>query len=87
MSAATNNKQGNNGDLTPWGIFGYILLFSIPVIGWILMIVFACLHSHAGRRDLARGFCLFVLFWIIVAVIVKLTGIGGPVVDWLNSTM
>ncbi|MBS6164075.1 MAG: hypothetical protein KH847_09410, partial [Clostridiales bacterium] len=55
-----------------WGYFGYQLLFAIPLIGFILILVF----SFGGTRNInlrnyARStFCLFI---VLVTVILLIT--------------
>lgn len=42
--------------LSPWAYFGYNILFSIPVIGFILLIVFSFSNDNINRRNYARSF-------------------------------
>lgn len=65
--------------LTAWAYFGYNILFSIPLIGFICMIIFACDSSNICRRSFARSFfCVYILFVIVlVIVLVALGGISG----------
>ena len=42
--------------LSPWAYVGYGRLFTLPVIGWILAIVFALNDDNLNRRNFARGF-------------------------------
>ena len=65
--------------LSPWAYFGYSLLFSIPVVGFILLIVFSCKKSNINRRNFARAYwCGLILCLIIVAtvLIVAATTVG-----------
>ena len=50
----------------PWGYVGYLLLFSIPVVGFIFAIVFACSSHNRNRRNFARGWLLTLLLLVIV---------------------
>ncbi|MCH5152667.1 MAG: hypothetical protein J1F68_01730 [Clostridiales bacterium] len=53
-----------------WGYFGYNILFSIPVIGLICLIVFACSNSNINRRSYARSFfCVLILALIVVGIL------------------
>lgn len=62
-----------------WGYVGYQLLFSIPIVGLICMIVFACSSDNINRRNFARSFfCTIIIGLIIVGVtflILFLTGV------------
>ena len=56
--------------LSPWAYFGYSLLFSIPLVGLVLVIVFACGGaSNINLRKFARSFIILWVFGIIVSVI------------------
>ncbi len=56
--------------LGAWGYFGYSLLFSLPVVGFILLIVFSCNGSNINRRNYARSYWCGLVLVAIVAVIV-----------------
>ena len=68
------NKYDYNGPerfrpLSPWAYFGYSLLFSIPLIGFIFLIIFALSDTNINRRSFARSFfCGLVLLLILTAV-------------------
>ena len=59
-----------------WGYFGYELLFSIPLIGLIVLIVFALGGtSNINLRNFARSyFCVFLLAIIILAFVFLVFG-------------
>lgn len=65
--------------LSPWAYFGYNLLFSIPIVGFILLIVFSCSSANINRRNYARSFwCILVLAAIIaIIVLIILAATGG----------
>ncbi len=55
--------------ISMWGYFGYELLFAIPVIGWILIVVFALTASNHNLRNFARSqFCLLIIWLILISV-------------------
>ena len=57
-----------------WGYVGYNILFSIPVVGIICLIIFACSGSNINRRSYARSFfCVYILVGI-VAIIMAVAG-------------
>jgi hypothetical protein len=81
-----------NRPLSPWGYFGYSILFSIPVIGFILLIVFSFAGRNVNRKNYARSYwCWFILVLALalILVIVLLTGVLRGVTDsigmWLDS--
>lgn len=58
-----------------WGYFGYEILFSIPIIGWIFVIVFALTASNINLRNFARSqFCL-ILIWAVLWIVIACTGV------------
>ena len=71
-------KYGYNGPeqfrpLSPWAYVGYAILFSIPIVGFICLIVFSCSNTNINRRSFARA------YWIplLIAVILAAVTIGG----------
>lgn len=61
--------------LTAWAYFGYNILFSIPVIGFIFMVIFALNSSNIPRRSFARSFfCVYILIAIVVVIIIMALG-------------
>lgn len=62
--------------VSPWGYFGYTLLFSIPLIGFIFMLVFAFDDSNINRRNFARSyFCVLAILLILIAAL-AVTGVA-----------
>jgi len=61
--------------ISMWGYFGYELLFSIPIVGWIFIIIFALTAQNQNLKNFARSqFCLMIL-WIIFVVIMSVSGL------------
>ena len=75
----TNNIPNEYKPLSPWAYVGYNLLFSIPLVGFIMMIVFAFDSSNINRRNYARSFFCAMLIGIIIAIVLMiiLFGIAG----------
>lgn len=74
-----NNKTPRiPSEYTPismWGYFGYQILFSIPVIGWIFIIVFALSAQNQNLKNFARSqFCVMIL-WLFLVVIMATSGL------------
>ena len=59
--------------IKPWGYVGYQILFSIPVIGWIISIIF-CFSKRHNRRYYARSFWCWVLIGLILCILMGLAG-------------
>lgn len=63
--------------LGAWTYFGYSILFSIPLLGLILLIVFACSEKNINRRSFARSyFCVYILITIVLLVAIFVLGIN-----------
>lgn len=64
--------------ISAWGYFGYTLLFSLPVAGFVLLIVFSCSSANINRRNFARSyFCALLIVGIIAAIALVITLIAG----------
>lgn len=65
--------------LNAWEYFGYTLLFSIPIVGFICMIVFAFNDSNINRRSFARSFFCSLLIAAIFTGILLASGVLGSI--------
>ena len=75
------NKYGYDGPeafrpLSPWAYFGYSLLFSIPLIGLIVLIVLCFNDTNINRRNFARSFFIGLLVLVIVCVVLGTLAAG-----------
>jgi len=82
----SNNISNEYKPISMWGYFGYELLFGIPVIGFIILIVFACGgSSNVNLKNFARSkFCyaiLMLLFIIVMTIIIMATGAAETIMD------
>lgn len=73
--------------LSPWAYFGYSILYSIPLIGFILMVVFALNNDNINRRNHARSmFCGLILALIFgVAAIILAAVLGIDIADEVGN--
>ncbi|MBO5503525.1 MAG: zinc ribbon domain-containing protein [Lachnospiraceae bacterium] len=62
--------------LSTWAYFGYQLLFSLPIVGFVCLLIFSFGGTHnRNLRNFARSyFCMFI---IVVLLILILAAIGG----------
>ena len=81
-----------NRPLGPWAYFGYGLLFSIPVIGFILLIFFSFAGKNVNRKNFARSYWCWLILCIaivLILLVVLLTGVLRGLTDglaaWFNS--
>lgn len=78
MQEYPNNLPNEYRPLSAWAYFGYNLLFAIPLIGFIMLIVFAFDSSNINRRNYARSFfCAYLIALILIIVIFVLFLIFG----------
>lgn len=83
----SENENNQYRLLSPWAYVGYGLLFTLPVIGWILAIVFVLNDDNLNRRNFARGYWCGVLVAVIVVVILSIAGMvmGVSIMDGFSS--
>lgn len=66
----SNNQPTNEyRPMSAWGYIGYQILFAIPLVGIILIIIFALDNNYIARRNFARSIILafmLVIFSFIV---------------------
>ena len=69
MSEQNVNIPNEYRPLSPWGYIGYNILFSIPIVGFVLLIIFALDNNYIARRNYSRSFLIVMLIVIILFVI------------------
>lgn len=68
--------------ISMWGYFGYELLFSIPCVGFILLIIFAVGGTrNVNLRNFARSYFCFLIILVVFLVILSATGLIGSMVS------
>ena len=62
--------------ISMWGYFGYEILFSIPIIGFIMLLIYAFGGTkNINLRNFARSyFCLFIIAMIIFIIFFVIYG-------------
>ena len=71
--------------IRPWGYVGYLWLFALPLVGFIVAIIFATDDSNINRRNLARGFLWNILIGLIFVILILilsasiLLSVGGTI--------
>lgn len=71
--------------LSPWAYFGYGILFNIPIIGFILLIIFSLDNININRRNYARSYwCIYIL---VIIFIIVLTVLGTSVTEIIDSSV
>jgi len=72
--------------ISMWGYFGYQLLFSIPVVGFIFLIIYSASDANINRRNFARSYWCVLIVAIIITVLVFVLG-GASVLEGLEQGM
>lgn len=70
-----------------WGYFGLKLLFSIPIVGFVFLIVFSFSRGNLNRRSFARSYWCGALVAAAISVIVLLllAVLGQSVIDVVDE--
>ena len=72
-----NNINYEYQPISMWGYFGYQLLYSIPVIGIIILIINAISHPNINVRNYSRSyFCGLIIVLIITFSLLALGVLG-----------
>jgi uncharacterized membrane protein YvbJ len=68
-------------DYTPismWGYFGYEILFSIPCVGFILLLVFSFGGTkNINLRNFARSYFCFLIILFVLVLVLSALGIAS----------
>lgn len=75
--SSNNNFENNIPDeykpISMWGYFGYEILFSIPCIGFILLLVFSFGGTqNKNLKNFARSYFCFMIILVVLMVIISL---------------
>lgn len=63
--------------ISMWGYFGYQILFAIPLIGWIMLLVFAFGGTkNINLRNFARSYFCMLIIMVLLIIIFAIAGIG-----------
>jgi len=77
-SAPAAKLPPENEPLSPWAYFGLQLLFSVPVVGFIFLIIFSCKRSNINRRNFALSYwCALLIVGSLIAVVAVLAFLYG----------
>ena len=74
--------------ISMWGYFGYQILFAIPLIGLILLIVFALGGTrNVNLRNFARSYFCVLIIGIIIFALMMVTGVWANIMQSLYQSM
>ena len=76
LPASSKKKTMDTTPISMWGYFGYEILFSIPIVGFVLLLVFSFGGTNnMNLRNFARSYFCFTI--IVVVLFVLLLGSLG----------
>lgn len=73
--------------IKPFGYFFLQILYSIPVIGFIFLLIHAIGHENINRKNFARSYFCGLILVVIITIIVIATGVGTSVLEYLKSVV
>lgn len=58
--------------MSAWAYFGHTVLYSLPIIGFIFLIIHSCKSNYLARRNYARSYWCALIVAAVVFVILAL---------------
>ena len=75
MANDYNNLPDEYRPISMWGYFGHEILFSIPIVGLSVLLVFSFGGTNnVTLRNFARSYFCFLIVIVIFAIIVAIIG-------------
>lgn len=65
-------KRDSDGYITPWGYVGYSLLYSIPIVGWIIWACHAFGSSNENVKNYARAMVCAAIAVVILSIVLEI---------------
>lgn len=64
--------------LSPWAYFGLSLLYSVPIVGFIFLIIFSISRTNINRRNFTRSYwCSLIIVGVILLIALVIGIIAG----------
>ena len=64
--------------ISAWGYVGYMILYAIPLIGFIILIIKAVGATNVNVRNHARSyFCIMIIEFVLIIVLVAIAVVLG----------
>ncbi len=87
MATTTKKKGDINKPLSMWGYFGYQMLFSIPVAGFVCLILISFNAKNVNLRNFARSFFCSLIVVMVMIVVILLCGGGAALAEALRGVL
>ncbi len=81
-----NNIPEEYRPISMWGYFGYEILFSIPIVGFICLIVFALGAKNVNKKNFARSYFCYTIIVCLVAIVIFAIMMATGAVSALSET-
>ena len=67
--------------------FGMMLVYAIPVVGWIACILTALKGKHQTKKHFAKAMMIWLIIGLVLSLIagIVLTWIGTVLIDYINE--
>ena len=72
--------------ISMWGYFGYEILFSIPIVGFICLIVFALGAKNVNKKNFARSYFCYTIIVCIIAIVIFAIAMDTGAADALSGS-
>ena len=72
--------------ISMWGYFGYEILFSIPIVGFICLIIFAIGAKNVNKKNFARSYFCYTIIVCLVAIVIFAIMMATGAVSALSET-
>ena len=72
--------------ISMWSYFGYEILFSIPIVGFICLIVFALGAKNVNKKNFARSYFCYTIIVCLVAIVIFAIMMATGAVSALSET-
>ena len=78
--------QGKYAPLSPWAYWGLTLLFSVPIVGFVFLIIFSVSSANINRRNYARSFWINLIFAaVVIGILVLIAALTGSLGELFDS--
>lgn len=73
--------------MSPWGFFGWEIVYSIPIVGFIFLIINSIKKTNLSRRNWTLHFWIPAMIAAVVGVIVLIVALitGASIGEWFKN--
>ncbi len=82
-----NNIPEEYRPISMWGYFGYEILFSIPIVGFICLIVFAIGAKNVNKKNFARSYFCYTIIVCLIAIVIFAIMMATGAASYVSQSM